>query len=286
MLNSLFRSIRRSIQPSIHLVPSLAAFVLPIACVSTPVFSHEFWIEPEKYQVDSGASLQIGLRNGQMFKGARLPYLEKRIQRFDWALGSEIWPYQGRLGDMPAMVLRDLPPGLAVVLHETRPETITYDTWEEFEALGADKGFPDLRDRHQARGLPMQGFVERYSRHAKLLLGIDHARGRDRAFGLETEFIALANPYDLSGVAEQTTLPVQLFYQGNPRPHAQVEVFERPTEGEVQRRLVQTDAKGEVRIALRRGHSYLLNAVVLRPVDDDPAVVWETLWASLSFAAP
>ncbi len=100
--------------------------------------------------------------------------------------------------------------------------------------------------------------------------------------------MALQNPYTLA-VPEADTpalLPVQLYYKGQPRPNAQVEVFERSPDDTVQRRLLRTDATGKVPIPVRAQHRYLLNSVVLRPLEGNTNAVWETLWASLVFAIP
>ncbi len=67
---------------------------------------------------------------------------------------------------------------------------------------------------------------------------------------------------------------------------AQVEIFERAPDGVVQSSLAKTDTTGLVQVPVRAQHSYLLNAVVLRAVEGDAKVVWETLWASMVFAVP
>lgn len=277
MLNLLFR-------PFVFLHFCLASLLVPVP----PALSHEFWIEPEKYQVDSDGSLKAGLRNGQLFKGARLPYFNHRIRRFETVQNGKVTPYAGRMGDMPALVLEDLTSGLLVALHETTPDLITYENWEKFASFAQTQGFDDIQNRHNARGLPKSNFGEHYTRHAKLLVSVDHGEGSDRAFGLETEFVALQNPYTLA-VPEADSpalLPVQLYYKGQPRPHAQVEVFERSPNDTVQRRLLRTDATGIVPIPVRAQHRYLLNSVVLRPLEGNANAVWETLWASLVFAIP
>lgn len=274
---------------SIRSVRSILLVALCLATLSlgaAPALSHEFWIEPEKYQVNSDDTLRAGLRNGQMFKGARLPYFANRIRRFETMQNGQSTPYLGRMGDMPALVLDDLQPGLLIALHETSPDLITYKTWEKFASFAKNQGFGDVQAAHRQRGLPDTGFVERYSRHAKLLVAIDHGKGADRAFGLETEFVALHNPYTLDMTAATATIPLQLNYQGVPRAHAQVEVFERAPDGTVKSSLTTTDASGLVQITVHARHSYLLNAVVLRPVEGDAKAVWETLWASMVFAIP
>lgn len=297
---------------SVRLILLVALSLATLSFGVAPALSHEFWIEPEKYQINSDDTLRAGLRNGQMFKGARLPYFDNRIRRFETIQGATIQgatiqggqptPYVGRMGDMPALVLEDLQPGLLIALHETTPDQITYKTWEKFASFAANQGFGDIQAKHSQRGLPDSGFVERYSRHTKLLVAVDHGKGADRAFGLETEFVALQNPYTLDPgpefapepapepgalpVSAPVHVPVQLFYQGAPRAFAQVEIFARAPDGMVQSSLTTTDARGLLQVPVRARHSYLLNAVVLRPVEGDAKVVWETLWASMVFAVP
>lgn len=254
-----------------------------LAYGAAPVLSHEFWIEPEKYQVESGEPLVARLRNGQEFKGAEQPYLDHRIARFEVMQGTDTHPYHGRMGDMPAFT-QDMPQdGLAVLIHQTQPQTLTYDTWEEFQAFIDHKAFGDIRTQHLERGLADAGFSEQYTRYAKSLVAVRTGRGSDAATGLETEIVALANPYtdDLSN-----GLPVRVLYQGEPRPQAQVEVFAKAADGSVSISTQRTDAQGETAVAVMPGHQYLLDAVVLRPAPGGKDYAWESLWAALTFAVP
>ncbi|WP_035920084.1 DUF4198 domain-containing protein [Leisingera aquimarina] len=250
---------------------------------TAPLLSHEFWIEPEKYQVNSGDPVVARLRNGQEFKGAEQPYLDHRIARFEVIQSGSAAPYVGRMGDMPAFSDDETDDGLAVIIHQTQPQTLTYDTWEGFQAFIDHKGFAGIPGQHTARGLPDAGFAEQYTRYAKALASIGSGAGSDRATGLETEFVALANPYtdDLA-----TGLPVQVLYQGKPRPEAQVEIFAKAPDGSVTISTQLTDVRGETIISLAPGHSYLLDAVVLRPAPKGKNYVWESHWAALTFAVP
>ncbi len=100
---------------------------------------------------------------------------------------------------------------------------------------------------------------------------------------METEFVALANPYTAD---MDLGLPVQLLYQDAPRPGAQVEVFDRAPDGTVRVTTAQTDAKGIALIPVSPGHEYLLDAVFLRPAPDLDEAVWESHWASITFKIP
>lgn len=217
-----------------------------------------------------------------MFTGARLPYLDHNIARFDIVQHDKITPYAGRMGDLPALRLPNVQSGLLIALHETTPDDITYDSFEEFEAFARDKGLGELRDLHLARGLPLAGFVEHYSRHTKLLVAVGDGAGTDRAFGLEGEFVVQANPY----TSTLSSLPVRLLYQNKPRQEVQVEVFEKHSDGTVNKFLALTDKDGLVEVPVIKGCRYLLNAVILRPSPAETGAVWQTIWASLVFAIP
>ena len=261
-----------------RLLPALLVCCLAAKAAS----SHEFWIEPTEYQVESGTALTANLRNGQKFSGVALAYFEKRTARFDLIRGQEVTGLAGRMGDVPALQSEATGDGLAVIVHQTMPSTLTYKDWDKFAAFAAHKDFADIATRQDARDLPRSGFTESYTRFAKALVGVGASKGSDVVTGMETEFVALSNPYtdDL-----RSGLAVRLLYQGTPRAAAQVEVFEKAPDGTVKIELLRTNAAGEVTIPVRSGSEYLLDAVVLRPAPDADPAVWETLWAALTLPA-
>lgn len=256
-------------------------------CAATAASAHEFWIESQQYQVQSGAPLIADLRNGEKFKGSAMIWSDRQFTRFEMVSGETFIPVTGRLGDAPALQATAPADGLLVVLHETTPLSLTYKEWAKFLRFADHKDFASAAADHLARGWPKQGFRESYTRHAKALIAVGSGAGSDRAFGLETEFVALSNPYvpGFDGV-----MAVQVNYQGTPRIDAQVEVFERAPDGSVTVSLQRTDARGAARIPVRPGHEYLFDAVVLRPSplagSSETAPLWETLWAALTFKVP
>lgn len=262
----------------------LPLIAIVISCgLALPGLAHEFWIEPHEYQVESGADLRADLRVGENFAGSPQAYFDTRIERFELHGENGAEPYSGRLGDIPALDAIAPASGLLVIVHQTTPASLKYREWQDFQAFAAHKDFPDIRARHLARGLPETGFRESYTRFAKALVAVDGGAGSDHHSGMTTEFVALDNPYSAPSGA---TLRVQLLYQGSPRADAQVEIFEKTAAGVVQVTATRTDADGIARIATSPGHSYLLDAVVLRPYEGLGEAVWESLWASLSFHAP
>ncbi len=248
---------------------------------------HEFWIDPHSFSVAPGDNIVADIRVGEAYEGSAYSFFPKNFRQFGLVQGADTVPVEGRLGDRPA--LNQTPPGegLLVVLHETADNKLTYSEFPKFEKFVTHKDARWTLETHADRGFPTEGFAEAYSRYAKSLIAVGHGRGRDRVLGLVTEFVAEANPYtdDLTD-----GLPVALFYQGEPRSDAQVEVFEKAPDGAVEVFLVRTDQDGRAVVPVKPGHRYMLDAVVLREPEqalaDAGGVIWESLWANLTFEVP
>jgi uncharacterized GH25 family protein len=171
-------------------------------------------------------------------------------------------------------------------VHESTDLKLRYTDFEKFKRFVAHKDLAGAVAAHEARALSKTEFTEAYSRYAKSLVAVGEGAGQDRAFGLETEIVALANPYtdDLD-----KGLPVQVFYRGDVRRDAQVELFERMGEVVTITRH-RTDENGIASLPVRPGAEYMADAVVIRQPEAKLATelgaVWETLWANLTFAVP
>lgn len=253
----------------------------------TVLFGHELWLEPEKYQAETGQIVGINIRNGENFSGITLSYFPNRVDSFYWAQGSNQSDVVARSGDIPAASVAFDTAGLVSFVYQSSKSSLTYTNWEKFKNFIDHKDLHFALADHQSRGLPETGFKEVYFRFSKALVGINTAEGQDKVFGLETEFVALENPYldDL-----RDGFSVALLYQGAPRKNAQIEVFERDPSGTVAVFKQTTDDQGHARISVKPGHQYLLDAVVLRQPSDalaqDTGAVWESLWAALTFEVP
>ncbi|MEL6641721.1 MAG: DUF4198 domain-containing protein [Pseudomonadota bacterium] len=262
-------------------------FIIAVLAQAQAATAHELWLEPLDYQVANEGQLKARILNGEEFVGTALPYLPQRFRHFVVSVGDRNVQVPGRPGDAPGLNMSAQGEGLHVVAYQSKPQTITYQTWEKFQKFVDHKDFGDVRPLHDARGLPAEGFKEAYVRYSKTLIGVGNAAGADKRMGLETELVALTNPYtdDLSG-----GMKVQLYYGQEVRANEQVEVFSKAPGGRVTVTLVRTDANGIATIPVSSGTSYQLDAVVLREPDatmaQNTGAVWETLWANLTFEAP
>jgi cobalt/nickel transport protein len=268
-------------------LPRLA--IILVACVSAPqAYAHEFWLEAQKYQVEPGETLAVDLRNGEQFKGNALSYFPSNTTRFEMVLDGDVTSIQPRMGDAPALqAAAPEDEGLLVILHEAAPSTVTYTEWQKFINFAEHKDFPTVIEDHVAAGYPQDRFKETYTRHSKALIAVGSGAGADRSFGLATELIALTNPYRPNFDGQ---MQVRVTYQDAPRAGAQIEVYERHGDAPVTITKHRTDARGIASFGVSPGGTYLVDAVVLRPAtpqaSDPNRPLWETLWASLTFAVP
>lgn len=255
---------------------------------TSQVFAHEFWIEPHIYQLDNGGTLEADFKNGQEFKGNSLSFFDRNSTLFELATPNQRITLTPRLGDNPALkVAAPARDALVTVLHETAPSTLTYSKWEKFLKFVDHKDFKHAVRDHEAAGWSKVRFKEIYTRHVKSLVAVGSGNGADKAYGLKTEFVALTNPYEPDF---NNNMKVALYFDGELRPDAQVEVFDRAADGNVAVTLHRTDKAGEALIAVQPGHDYLFDAVVLQSNPDasteEGATVWKTYWAALTFAVP
>jgi uncharacterized GH25 family protein len=262
-------------------------FSLLFLLSAVPAAAHEFWIEPIAYQIAPDATLQGDIVNGQDFGGTAQVYFPQRFEHFVVVSGDLAQNVTGRAGDRPALNQTPVAEGLNTVAYQARNATVGYATWDDFQKFVDHKDLGDVLSQHRARELPEATFEEVYSRYSKTLIGVGHSMGADRRTGLETELVALTNPYtdDLSN-----GFSVQLYYQRELRVNVQIEVFEKSSTGEVNISYYRTDADGIGTFPVQPGHSYMVDAVVLREpsaaLADETGAVWETLWANLTFGVP
>ena len=262
--------------------------ILIILCGLTGTgIAHEFWLEPENYKVDEQSALEAYLRIGDDFEGSDIVYLSSNTTRFDLVSPDQQNPVIARQGDSPALNMKAPQSGLNVVVHQSSVSVITYTKWEKFQNFADHKDFPNMLERHKARSLAEHYFQEAYTRFSKSLIAVGDGAGGDKKTGLEIELVALQNPYT-DNISEGMT--VVAYYKNDIHRNAQIELFEKSSDGEVKTTIHRTDDKGLVVLPVRPSHRYLVDTVVLREPSKDLAkeknVVWETVWASLTFAVP
>ncbi|SHE54775.1 protein of unknown function [Loktanella atrilutea] len=260
---------------------------LMLALLASPVSAHEYWLQPLDYTVNPDATLMAQIVNGSDYVGQKLPYLPQRFVRFDDVVNGTASPVAGRTGDIPAVQIPNPPEGLNVLVYQAQNATVDYKDWDTFVRFTEHKDFPGILDRHRERGFAEEAFREVYSRYSKSLVAVGDGQGADQRDGLETEIVALTNPYadDLAD-----GMKFQLWYGDAPRANVRFEVYDRSPDGTVTQTFLKTDDQGMVTVPVQPGYTYMADAVLIRePAADlaaETGALWETLWANMTWAVP
>lgn len=268
----------RESQPSADRTRRIALFVAWVCLwFAQPAIAHEFWIEPQSFRAQTGATIPVRLFVGQSFRGESLPWIAEHFERFYYSDGRGTEDIRAVLGDDPAAALALRAPGRVWIVLRSRHFNLSYDKRGEFDAFLASEGIDHLVPRERRGKVPTK---EIYSRFAKslLLAGVPApASPPDRAFGLPLELVAETDPY--SGRPRE--FKVKLLYRGAALSGALVTAFSKAVPG---RRLeARTDTSGRAWLKLDREGAWLLNAVHLTSAPKNSGAQWETLWASLTF---
>ena len=251
--------------------------------IALPATGHEFWIEPTKYKLVQGDILSASLFVGQDFIGYEMPYIENNFNRFEVISSKGVQQVNGRIGDRPALNIIPLHGGLSVILHQSTATYLTYNDFDKFISFSKEKGFPEIPNQHLAAKYPKTGFKESYTRFAKSYVSVRSSIGADKYSGMELEWV-MGNT-DLSNTSEGQ-IEFTLYYDGKPNPNAQITVFTKDGEGDVQKSIGKTDQHGKFKLNTSPDTRYLLDSVVIRKIEpslDPEGAVWESLWASATF---
>lgn len=249
--------------------------------------AHEFWIEPQRFEIEPSQDVVADLRVGEYFKGNSQTYLPANFVLFKAIDPAGTRPVKGRLGDTPAVNLPARGSGLHVIVYQSTPSSVTYDDLDDFASFARKQGLGWAVDAHRRRGLESTDIKEAYTRYARTLVRVGDGAGRDRPVGMPLELVAITNPYTAS---ENEDITVRLLWRGEAHTGAQVTVFRKHSECRTSRTTLRTDAEGRAVVPRGPGGRLLVNAVQLtEPGEGVPArmgAVWASLWASLTFGLP
>jgi len=251
--------------------------------LSLPAIAHEYWLQPIRFFVQNNDVISAHIHVGQHFKGDKYPYISKDITSMGIHLGSASKTIVPRTGDYPAITEAVLGDGINILTVTTNPSVLIYDEPGKFEKFLLKEGLNWVLAEHENRKLPAIGFTETYRRNAKTLIKVGSGEGADQKTGLEFEWVLQTNPY----TATKNELVAQLLWQGKVFADKQFRVFIR-TGDELITHVSNTNKDGMAHFPFYPDAKYLVNAVHMilptNEVVEKYNAVWESRWASLTFA--
>jgi uncharacterized GH25 family protein len=253
--------------------------------------AHDFWVEPGEYWVNAGAATSMTLQVGHGPYRQRSPIPARRITQFQAIApdGTKIDLHDrlqlGGVAKDGDFSLDESGTYVLVLQTDDRAQThlpsIRFNDYLKAEGLT-----PALEQRARMHRMDADG-SERYSRCAKSIVQIGpvSAGSQDQSSklaGLPLEIVPEVNPYR---VPRPTTLPVRVFYEGQPLAGALVKLTDlkqdaSPFEVHV------TDANGRAIFPMPGTGTWLLNVIWTKALGPSDETDFETVFSSLSFGFP
>lgn len=255
--------------------------VLVFLLLTTPLFAHDFWIEPSTFHPAKDQVVSAALRVGQKVNGDPLPRIPNLIDRFVLLGKSGETPVIGQPGRDPAGYATVAEAGLSWIGYQSHPYPVTLEA-KPFEDYLREEGLERIVSERSKQGRSAVAGKERFYRCAKALLDVDGPKDAlEKPLGFTLELVPHKNPYALKPGAE---LPLTLLFNGKPATNVLVVAMNKAEPDKPVR--VRTDAKGNARLRLGRDGFWLIKAVQMEAAPEGAGVDWESWWASITFELP
>jgi uncharacterized GH25 family protein len=254
------------------------ALLLPVS-----VQAHEFWLAPDRFQLEDGATARLALRVGENFEGEPVAFARPLIAGFrHYARGAS----HDLAASVPATVEPVFPfavrgAGTHLVAIDTHPSTNTLDATKFNDYLDED-GLWRVQQTRELLETTLAPGRERFRRNIKTLFQVGGAGDAtwSQRTGQRLEIVPLDDPF------RPRTEPVafRVLFDGQPLSQALLKFWH----GAAEERLVQqawTDADGQAAGTLQPG-TWMVSVVHMVPAAGGTDIDWESYWGNLTFAVP
>jgi uncharacterized GH25 family protein len=243
--------------------------------------AHEFWLQPDKFRLNVGDSLNVSFKAGENFLGS--PWQAKKEQ-----LESVMMYHQSKVRDLKNMVREGEKDNLKVVLAEEGTYMITMQSrnfyskadGKTFNAYLEENGLDDVLYNREKNNTLADSAKESYSRHTKLLVQAGKITDDTykKVIGLPVEIIPDKNPYTWK---KGDPVRFKILQDGKPFFGAKVKVWNRyNNRTTMQNIFAQQDGMIETHIS--NPGLWMVSVVKMIP-SKDPEVQWQSYWGSLVF---
>lgn len=252
--------------------------------------AHDFWVQPERFQVAPGAPAAMTVQVGHGADRQRTRIPQSRITRFA-AVGpggeSDLRTDLDLGGSTADATVRLAEPGAYMLVLETDSRAQNHLPADRFNHYLEEEGLTPAIELRRRTGRTGADGAEIYGRRAKAILvvgtpGPGALAHIIRPVGATLEIVPEVSPHALPPSA---ALPVRVYFDGAPLPGALVKLTDLDDDA-APVAAQRTDEAGRTRFAIPRAGNWLLNVVWTRPRPAGSETDFETTFSSLSFALP
>lgn len=261
-------------------------FILTAALGSIALLAiaHEFWLQPSRFFVKPGQTIQIQTLVGENFTGERSEGKKNRIVSYKHFSASDTVDLSPTLtgdhyGDVSVPIRQ---PGTHAIAFTNTSKFIELDP-TKFLAYLKEDGLENVIKARQEQGTTQKNGRELYRRCVKTL--IQSGTQTDNTYALNTglpiEIIPLQNPY---ATRSGQLLEFQILFENKPLVGALVRYWNKNAQNQLTTGKQSSDAQGRVKFRVRAGGN-MVSAVQMVPHTNPDEADWQSYWGSLTFGS-
>jgi uncharacterized GH25 family protein len=248
----------------------------------TLLSSHEFWLQPDKYIYTRGEEINIHFLVGENFEGDNWASDSSRI--------NSIYFYYGGVKDeIPAdqfvekgdsLQLRQYDEGTSMLTYNSKNSYIVLDS-AKFNAYLLEDGLNDAIEYRKQHNETDSTGHEYYQRSVKTIIQVGGIKDETykQLTSLPLDIIPQSHPYKLTDGAN---LSVKIVFQDEPMRNAAVKIWNRHNNETVKKDLI-TDENGFVSFPVSTNGRWMVSAVKMIRIDNNPVAQWQSYWGSCTW---
>ncbi len=243
--------------------------------------SHEFWLQPSKFILDSGEVFNMDIRVGEEYKGELWDYRNERIVGFYHYNGENKndLTKKAKKGEGDNLRMKFDTPGLQLLALETNSAFIELEGFKFNDYLEED-GLDDALNHRKENGLLDKKGSEFYARNIKCLVKVGDVNDDTykAVVGMPMEIIPLQDPYKIDGGGN---MDFEVRFLGKPLENALVKVWHKIEEN-TKMKEVRSNSNGTVNVDIQDTGIWMVSAVQM-VISEKQGADWQSYWASLTF---
>ena len=245
--------------------------------------AEEFWIQPSKFKVKRGETINLRFLFGENFEGENWSGDRSKVKEMHFYYGGVsdkklVENLSNKSGDSLQLAMID--EGTAMVTMVTENNYIELDS-ADFDAYLLTQGLEKIIEQRRKQNDTSNIQRENYQRSAKTILqvGSKHDNSYKLKTGIPVDIILEEHPH--TRVSEQG-VDAQIFYKNQPLQNAKVFVWHY-VNGKTTRNEYRTNDKGKFEFFMAPNGRWMISTVQIERLNNDPAAKWQSYWGTLTW---
>lgn len=246
------------------------------------ISAHEFWLQPHKFIYKRGDKATIKFMVGENFEGENWSGNKSKINFLTLHTSA------GKT-DLAPFISENKGDSLQLILQEEGTAMITYSGLNSYIELAADKFNAYLEEdglreaieyRQQHHEADSMG-RELYQRSVKTILQVGGKYDSlfKQTSALPLDIIPLKHPQLTPGGQKIT---FKILFNKNPLADHLVKIWYRDNNKTIREELL-TDRDGTISFRLKRSGNWMVSAVKMVRLENDPKAQWQSYWSSCTW---